>query len=572
MQPEPPTDRHRNSAAATHEQVLTTPTIPMGLSRPRVLRHAATLLPLALLLFFLATPTRVLATAQPISVTVAGDFQSELGCAGDWQPDCTATQLTYDANDDVWQGTWTMPAGQWQYKAALNGGWDENYGANATLNGPNIPLDLTADAAVKFYYDHRTHWIADNQTAMIATAPGSYQSELGCPSDWDPSCLRSWLEDPDGNGTYQFTTTAIPAGTYETKAAINESWDENYGADGVPNGSNISFTVPPNATVLFTYDPISHVLSVTTGKVDTTTAITSDSPDPSVVGQAVLVGYSVVPASGGGTPTGTVTVSDGTDSCTGTVTAGQCTLTLSSAGARSLTATYAGDSNFSASISAGEPHTVNSPNTPPTATVTNGQCTATSMASGLINLVLFDADGDALSLRLVSNSNPTLVSNADIVIGGNGVNRTMTVTAAARKRGSATITLGLSDGKVTVPVVITVLVGSDKSETLNGTTGTDMVFGLSGQNIIDGNAGNDLLCGGNSNDTISGGEGNDVIDGENGDDAINGGDGSDILRGGSGGDTLAGGRGADFFSGGSGVDTASDLSPGQGDTQDGTIP
>ena len=65
---------------------------------------------------------------------------------------------------------------------------------------------------------------------MIAVAPGSFQSELGCPGDWDPSCLRSWLEDPDGDGIYTFETTALPAGSYETKVAINESWDENYGA------------------------------------------------------------------------------------------------------------------------------------------------------------------------------------------------------------------------------------------------------------------------------------------------------------------------------------------------------
>jgi Ca2+-binding RTX toxin-like protein len=526
---------------------------------------------LATLLSVLVAPARVLALTQLASAIVVGDFQSELGCPGDWQPDCPVTQLTYDANDDVWQGTWTLPAGQWQYKVALNGGWDENYGANATLNGANIALMLATDSAVKFYYDHKTHWITDNHTAVIATAPGSYQSALGCASDWDPGCLRSWLEDPDGNGIYQFSTSALPAGTYETKAAINETWEQNYGAGGVPNGPNISLTVPSNATVTFTYDPISHVLSVTTA-TDTTTTITSDSPDPSVVGQAVPVQYSVVPMSGSGTPTGNVTISDGTNSCTGTVAGGQCSLTFASAGAKSLTASYSGDSNFNPSTSAAEPHTVNSPNNPPTATVTNGQCSATNLSSGVINLTLFDADGDPLTLALVSNSNPTLVPNANILLGGTGVNRTVTVTAAAKKRGSATITLGLSDGKVTVPIVIAVFVGTDKSETLNGTSGTDIVFGLNGQNTISGNAGNDLLCGGNSGDAISGGNGNDIVDGEKGDDAINGGDGNDILRGGSGNDTLTGGAGADFFSGGSGVDTATDLNPAQGDAQDGSIP
>ena len=46
-------------------------------------------------------------TPAPSSVTIAGDLQSEIGCPGDWDPDCAATHLTYDASDDVWQGTLT---------------------------------------------------------------------------------------------------------------------------------------------------------------------------------------------------------------------------------------------------------------------------------------------------------------------------------------------------------------------------------------------------------------------------------------------------------------------------------
>ena len=50
-------------------------------------------------------------TPDPSSVTVAGSLQSELGCPGDWDPACGVTHLAYDASDDVWQGTWTVPAG-----------------------------------------------------------------------------------------------------------------------------------------------------------------------------------------------------------------------------------------------------------------------------------------------------------------------------------------------------------------------------------------------------------------------------------------------------------------------------
>lgn len=228
------------------------------------MKTVVTLLAVAALLFVPSATGRH--TANPASVTIAGSLQSELGCPADWQPDCAATHLTYDSGDDVWQGTFTLPAGSWEYKAALNNSWDENYGLNAQPGGANIPLTLASSTAVKFYYDDKTHWATDNHSSVIVTAPGSYQSELGCSGDWQPDCLRSWLEDPSGSGVYTFTTTAIPAGHYEAKAAINESWDENYGQGGVPGGANIQFTVPFNgAKVEFRYEPTSHVLTILAG-------------------------------------------------------------------------------------------------------------------------------------------------------------------------------------------------------------------------------------------------------------------------------------------------------------------
>jgi hypothetical protein len=105
----------------------------------------------------------------------------------------------------------------------------------------------------------------------------------------------------------------------------------------------------------------------------TTTTITADSPDPSTQGQTVSVSYSVVandPSKGA--PSGNVTVSDGVASCTGTVAAGSCALTLNTAGARTLTATYAGNSKFAGSTAAGEPHTVNAPDTTPPVITASG--------------------------------------------------------------------------------------------------------------------------------------------------------------------------------------------------------
>ena len=136
-----------------------------------------TALLVSLLVSAAPVPTAQAATPVPTSVTIAGSLQSELGCAGDWDPACAATHLTYDAADDVWQGSWNVPAGSYEYKAALNDGWAENYGVHAAPGGANIPLERSArDTQVKFYYDHKTHWVTDNANSVIAVAPGSYPS------------------------------------------------------------------------------------------------------------------------------------------------------------------------------------------------------------------------------------------------------------------------------------------------------------------------------------------------------------------------------------------------------------
>jgi maltose-binding protein MalE len=93
------------------------------------------------------------------SVTVAGSMQSEAGCAADWDPACETTFLA-DQGDGVWTGTFSLPAGEYEYKAALNADWAESYGANGGAD--NIPLALAADTDVTFTYDSNTHMITDS--------------------------------------------------------------------------------------------------------------------------------------------------------------------------------------------------------------------------------------------------------------------------------------------------------------------------------------------------------------------------------------------------------------------------
>ncbi|WP_444942871.1 pullulanase-type alpha-1,6-glucosidase [Microbulbifer sp. ZKSA006] len=198
-------------------------------------------------------------TPDPTVVNIPGNLQSQLGCDGDWQPDCAATQLSYDSDDDKWQGSFWVAAGHWEYKAALNNSWDENYGWGGQRDGANISLSLDEAREVKFVYDHESHWISDNHNGVIATVAGNFQSLLGCPGDWQPGCLRSWMQDTDGDGTYTFTTSALPAAAYEFKVALHEGWEESYGN----NGANVSFTVTADYDeIYFAFDSNSKEVTV----------------------------------------------------------------------------------------------------------------------------------------------------------------------------------------------------------------------------------------------------------------------------------------------------------------------
>ena len=76
------------------------------------MRFGAVLVALVAVVLVLLQAGTAFSTTAPTSVTVAGSLQSEAGCAGDWDPACAVTHLTFDANSDVWEGTYALPAGK----------------------------------------------------------------------------------------------------------------------------------------------------------------------------------------------------------------------------------------------------------------------------------------------------------------------------------------------------------------------------------------------------------------------------------------------------------------------------
>src|SRR5882724_3834407 len=88
------------------------------------------------------------------------------------------------------------------------------------------------------------------------------------------------------------------------------------------------------------------------------------------------------------------------------------------------------------------------PNTAPTISSIAPQTVNEDTATGAISFTVGDAETAPGSLTVTgSSSNPTLAPNGNVVFGGSGANRTVTVTPAANQNGTATITVTVSDGQ-----------------------------------------------------------------------------------------------------------------------------
>ncbi|WP_375141893.1 pullulanase-type alpha-1,6-glucosidase [Zhihengliuella sp.] len=196
-------------------------------------------------------------------VSVPGSHNSEMGCAGDWDPACEAAALT-EQPGGVYAGTFELPAGDYEYKVAVNGSWETNYGADGAPDGANIAYSHEG-GPVTFYFDPRTHIAQSDAEGPIVTLPGSLQDELGCPADWAPDCLGTLMADGDRDGVYEFTAQGLPAGPYEAKVAHGLSWAENYGVDGARDGANHAFTAAEGTPVTFAYTLETHMLQISSG-------------------------------------------------------------------------------------------------------------------------------------------------------------------------------------------------------------------------------------------------------------------------------------------------------------------
>lgn len=205
------------------------------------------------------------------SVIIPGTFQSELGCSGDWTVDCNNTALTFNSSTGMWTGTFKIPAGCHQYKVAIDGSWNINYGENGIPFGANIPLYVPTETSITFTYNPSTHVV---QTSPIASGfsanclpqvviAGSFQDELGCNFDWDANCTNTALFYNPATRKFERDLN-VPGGYYEYRAVLNGDWVNNFGSDGTPTGSNYTISFCQTTRVHFSYDPVTHFVTANT--------------------------------------------------------------------------------------------------------------------------------------------------------------------------------------------------------------------------------------------------------------------------------------------------------------------
>ena len=213
-------------------------------------------------------------------------------------------------------GTVTMTSGTGTCTLTASQAGNANYGP-----APNVVQTVTATPA--------------SQTISFAGAPASaaYGSSFSVTAS-ATSGLAVTIGS-SGSCSNSGTTVTMTASTGTCTLTASQAGNGNYSAAPSKNQTT------------------------TATKANSTTAITSNTPNPSTVNQAVTIAFKVT---GSGTPTGSVTVTASTGgSCTGTLSsgAGTCTITFTAVASPTLTAAYAGDGNFVGSTSAGVSQTVN---------------------------------------------------------------------------------------------------------------------------------------------------------------------------------------------------------------------
>jgi|GEM_PF-6675054 len=265
------------------------------------------------------------------------------------------------------------PATGVAYNVALSGaGGDAPYTFIATNGHLPAGIALSPDGALA---GTATSAAGFNYTVVAADAEGRETDVTAAAGATVAASLASSIASSVFGQSVAFTATvtgASPAGSVQFCADGNPA-DATFCAsgtllcgagatlNGVTAGSSVA-TCPVTSLDVGSHNIVAHYAGdannspppVTNTKAllvnKAATLLTLTAPSGVPIGQTVGVSVGVAAvAPGAGTPSGSVTISDGSAACVVVLPLTACTLTPTSPGSKTLTATYGGDAHFTAS-------------------------------------------------------------------------------------------------------------------------------------------------------------------------------------------------------------------------------
>ena len=156
-----------------------------------------------------------------------------------WNPERESEMFTYKGDGIYELIVKDLPAGSYEYKIAIDRGWDENYGAEGNLRGVNMRLAVRERSDVTFTYNDVSHYTVDSTHYIFADIllGGGINIPAG-----------TKLTDDLLKGVYS-ASLDLEAGTYaDMKYVYNE---KEY---SVPE-----FTLQAKKTVTFCFDPVTEL-------------------------------------------------------------------------------------------------------------------------------------------------------------------------------------------------------------------------------------------------------------------------------------------------------------------------
>ncbi|MFT3742800.1 MAG: MBG domain-containing protein [Pyrinomonadaceae bacterium] len=217
--------------------------------------------------------------------------------------------------------------------------------ATATSPVGNYPITATLGTLASSNYSFTTFNAGTlSITAVQLTVTANNQTRVyGAPN---PTLTYSITGFVNGEGV------GVVTGTPSITTTAN--------ATSAPGTYPITTAQGTLAAPNYTFTTANGTLTVTQAATTTTITNAAALGNPTSAGQSYAVNWSTTPvAPATGTPTGNVTVSDGAGAtCTAAVAAGTCNLTSATSGTKTITATYAGDANFTGSTSQSVQHNV----------------------------------------------------------------------------------------------------------------------------------------------------------------------------------------------------------------------